>query len=345
MSRVYFHSPTTTAELHGSERAWLRHLAQGPADAAWNLDTFDAVDRAKQILDMVPEAPEGEFGGNYLHRYLREALEQESTNKAAYEGWRPGQPLRGPTSHEPQGRLAASLRTRLHGEGVTLNVAGVQLHSRNVGLNTALVAGSDPIRLAAKIDGWCESHAWVDGPDRAWLADLIDQGLKAGVFRRGFWYSDVPDGPKDQWSTQGWEEVQALLRSRADEPVVMSYSVDESFPNRGIAGWEPTIDPSWRPDWADGDGHNEWASLTDAEREDYRREHADDQWYDLADTQKWEMAMAGLQQRRPWARLAPDNLADQYFGIPVTVYDLFAPDRDERVRAAGGLNSEREAMR
>lgn len=337
MSRIYFHSPSGTADLRGSERGWLRHLAQGHADAAWDLGGPDDFEHAARILAMVPEVPEGEFGSNYLHRYLREATEQERINKAAYEGWRPGQPLRHPTSHGPQHRLTAALRTRLHGDGVALDVAGVRLHSRNIGLNTALAAGSDPIRLAAKIDGWCESHAWVNGPDRAWLADVIGEGLRAGMFRRGFWYSNEPDGPKDQWSDQGWEQVQELLRARDDEPVVMSYSVGDSFPNRDIAGWEPTIDPNWLPDWADGDGFNEWSEMTATEQDDCRRGCAEDQWYELPAAERWEMAMAGLRQRRPWARLAPDTLSEVAFGIPVTVYDLLAPDRDERVRAAADL--------
>lgn len=44
--------------------------------------------------------------------------------------------------------------------------------------------------------------------------------------------------------------------------------------------------------------------------------------------------MGALRERRPWARLAPDTLTEVTFGPPVTIYDLFAPDRDERVRTA-----------
>jgi len=300
MSRIYFHTPSGIAELRGSERAWLRSVAQGPAETAWDLDPHRDLERARTILALVPEVPDGPHGANYLHTYLRQAEAQEQANKRAYAGWQPGQPLAGPTSHEPQQKLINALRTALRVDGLRMVVAGVDLHTANLDLNTALVAGSDPVRLAAKIDGWCESHCWVDGPDRAWLAGIIDQGLTAGLYRKGLWYSNTPDGPRDQWSDQGWGQVLELLRARDDEPVAMSYSVCDQFPNPEIAG----------------------------------QESAGDQWYDLPEGEQWQTAMDGLRRDRPWARLAPDTLAEVMFGLPVTVYDLLAPDRDDRVRAA-----------
>lgn len=54
-------------------------------------------------------------------------------------------------------------------------------------------------------------------------------------------------------------------------------------------------------------------------------------------------ALAGLRRKQPWARIAPDTLATSSFGPMVTVYDLFAPDRDERVRRAAGLPAEEPA--
>ncbi|MER7331782.1 MULTISPECIES: hypothetical protein [unclassified Micromonospora] len=325
MSRVYFHSPSGDAELRGSERAWLNHVARGPAEAAWNFDHTDIVDRITHILAMVPEVPDGEFGSNYLHTGLRAAQQEQRANKAAYQEWRPGQPLRGPVSHEHRRLLVRFLRTRLSVDGVELHVAGVKLHSSNVELNTALVAGSDPVRLAAKIHGWCESHAWVEGPDRAWLAGIIDQGLKAGIYRRAIRHSDEPDG---ELYAQGWEQVQELLRARDDKPIVLSYSVCDQFPN-------PTTDLASPHRQVD-----RWEDYTEAEQQavtDWQeRWYEDDNW-----AAKWDKGMAWLRERRPWARLAPDTLADVAFHLPVTVYDLFAPDRDERVRAAAGLSSER----
>ena len=44
-----------------------------------------------------------------------------------------------------------------------------------------------------------------------------------------------------------------------------------------------------------------------------------------------------LREHRPTERLSPGLLGTEMFGPPVSVYDLFAPDRDEReTRACGG---------
>ncbi|MEU7591417.1 hypothetical protein AB0A95_34640 [Micromonospora sp. NPDC049230] len=257
----------------------------GPAEAAWDLDQRHGLDRARDILALVPDAPDDPTSAA-LHTYLRKAEEQERATMR-------------PISYEPQRHLIAWLRTCLR-SGLRLVVAGVELRSTNVALNTALVAGSDPVRLAAKISGWCEAHCWVEGPERAWLADIIDTALTAGLYRWGLWYSDMPAGPRDQWSDQGWEQVLDLLRARDDEPVVMSYSAAVRFPNAAAAG----------------------------------QESLGDRWYDLPKSEQWQAAMDGLRRGRPWARLAPDTLSDVTFGLPVTVYDLLAPDRDDRVRAA-----------
>jgi hypothetical protein len=93
----------------------------------------------------------------------------------------------------------------------------------DVTLNTAIVLGSNPVRLLASIDAQCEIHAWIDGPDRAWFAGLIDEGRASGVLR-----------PK-----MGWEEVAELCRASSDGPVAMSYSVCNGFPNWRASTWEP----------------------------------------------------------------------------------------------------------
>lgn len=313
MSRVYFNSPSGGAELLGSERAWLAHLAAGPAEAAWDLDGPGSFDRACAIMEMIPEVPEGQLGTSYLHPYWRQAQAQDEANKAVYAAWKPGQALGGHTDIESIRRFVDSLKLSLRVNGVDLDVAGVHLHSGNVDLNTALVAGSDPIQLAAKIHGWCESHCWVDGPDRAWLADVIDQGLDAGLYR----------------PSAGWGEVQADLRGRDDEPVVMSYSVSDSFPNGDLGGWMPP--------WPDG-VPQDWDALTEAQRQE--RDERSDAWYDLPANEQWTIAFEALQQVRPWAQLTPESLAEVTFSSPVTVYDLFASDRDERIRKACGIEAQ-----
>lgn len=218
-------------------------------------------------------------------------------------------------------------------QGLPLEVAGAELHSNNVELNTALAVGNEPLALAAKIHGWCESHCWVDGPDRNWLADIIDAGLEAGLYRRGIWYEPAP-GAERKWSSQGWESVTELLRSRDDGPVVLSYSVCDQFPNSHIAGWKPPFDEAWKPDWAEGGGLAEWEAMSAEEKGEHQRDSRHDEWYDLSGEQQWAMAMDGLRRERPWAQLGPDTLRDITFHLPVTIFDLFAPDRDERVRRA-----------
>lgn len=320
MSRVYFHSPSGTAELSGSERVWLDYLASGPATVAWDFDTHasSGFDRACELLAMVPEAPEGEYGDNYLHRYLREAQAQAVRNKAIYQSWTPGTPLPGQPDLEPERRLISALSTAMKGRGLTVIVAEVQLYSRNIDLNTALVAGSDQVALAAKIHGWCESHCWVEGPDRVWLADLIDRGLETGLYRRGMGW----EGPARHDTGPG---VVPLLRSRDDEPVVLSFSVCDGFPNADVG--------DWMPPWPEG-VPREWDALAEEQQE--AREQRGEEWYELPADQQWSISLAGLRAERPWARLAADTLRSVTFGESITVYDLIAHDRDDRIRAALG---------
>lgn len=303
MSRVYFHSPSGTTELMGFERAWLGHLAAGPSQAAWDLDGSGAFDRACAIMEMVVRPPDE---SDYLQVHWRQAQAQEAANKAVYAAWKPGQPFGGVADHEPIWRFVNSLKLRLSVDGLDLDVAGARLHTKNIDLNTALVAGSDPIRLAAKIHGWCESHCWVDGPDRVWLTGIITRGLETGLYRK----------------SAGWEAIVAGLLERDDEPVVMSYSVCDPFPDENVG--------DWMPPWPEGVPRH-WDALTeDQQRERDERHQA---WYDVPADEQWRISFAGLQDR-PWLQLTPESLAGVTFSSPVTVYDLFASDRDERIQAA-----------
>jgi hypothetical protein len=141
-------------------------------------------------------------------------------------------------------------------------------------LNTALVVGSDALCFMARMHAQCEIHAWVAGEDRAWLAGIIADGRRAGLMRDG----------------QGWEGVSAFLLTHADEPVVMSYSVCDQFPNRSAAKWEPQI----------VDGEKKW-----------------DAWHELDDAERWRLAMAGVEGMRfgPTTLRAP-------FGHGKTAFDI-----------------------
>jgi hypothetical protein len=109
------------------------------------------------------------------------------------------------------------LETRLHIESRPFMVAGVLVNPFELHLNTGIVFGGDAIRFAARVHGQCEIHGFVEGPNRAWLADIIERG-PATIFREPRRYD-------------GWPGVVRLLRARSDEPVAMSYSVTEGFPS------------------------------------------------------------------------------------------------------------------
>jgi hypothetical protein len=135
----------------------------------------------------------------------------------------------------------------------------------SVMLNTAQLLGSDYVRLLARIHGQCEIHGWIEGPDKSWVADLIAGGRKANLYR--------PD--------MGWESVETLLRDNDTEPVVMSYSVCDTFPS-----------PSWI---LEGEG---------ADLGDYSDNALDDMWgaKDL-----WPRAVAVLRERCQDSRLDPER--------------------------------------
>lgn len=338
MSRLHFNSPSGQADLSGSEHALFRQLAARPGHNAWDFES--SVKRLDRIASVIALIPEGNDAG--FRDLLSKAQEEAARNKAAWEN-HPGGGIPY-TDHEMQQRLAQSFTTHLAVTNVPLDVASHRLMTGDLEANTALVAGSDVIRLAAKFAFWGWQHAFIEGEDRAWLADLCEQGLRTGIFRWGMWYVDrVCDGlPEDQpdrkWAKQGWEGVLEFLRARDDEPVVLSYSVDDDFPNPGIAGWEPPPMPAgWMPDWADDEqGRAEWEQSYPSEDDqlEYYRECAGDRWYDLPEGQRWQMAWDGLKRTRPWARISPDTLAEVTFGPSLSLYDLFAPDRNERVQAA-----------
>lgn len=80
-------------------------------------------------------------------------------------------------------------------------------------LNTALSMASDPLKLLIFIHAQCEMHLWVGGKNRKWMADLIEKGLKGGIYRQ----------------KMGWESVIELLRASVRGPLVTEFSGSDSF--------------------------------------------------------------------------------------------------------------------
>jgi hypothetical protein len=265
MSRVYFHSPTRDAELRGSERAWLRVLVE---DLAVGMLDLHRPDRLKQLVSLA--APE-----HYITSHARQ--------------YPNGMPL--PTAY----RLAFLSDSPL--SPPVMQYRGHRIDTFCLMLNTALQLGNEQLQLAARLHGQCELHAWVDGPNRAWLADVMQAGLDSGLYRRRIPYRETP-GSEPIWSDQGWDDVIALLRERDDAPVVTSFSVTEQFPNPG----------------------QQWAKYGD-------------EWFDLAPADQWRIGMHWLRQDGRNLELKP-GLGDRWFDHGLSIVDLVAADWKDRLDAA-----------
>ena len=253
MSRIYFHSEHDTAELSGSERAYMGYVCQNLLESALGLhDLFPDEHTEHWVARLLPET-------HYAHR--------------------------------SRGHMqTASLRTAIHMSANDLSLPdGTRLEPFALALNTALRIGGDALKLMARLHGQCELHCWVDGSNRAWLADIIERGRAINLYR----------------PNQGWEGVIALLRWRDDGPVVCSYSVCEQFPNQTMAseaGWECPLN-----EYGDAD---------------------EDAWYDMPDDERWRLAMDGLKAIDAGARysreLRPDTWAAYHVGNGMSGYDLAA---------------------
>jgi hypothetical protein len=139
-------------------------------------------------------------------------------------------------------------------------------------INTILAMDSDIMSFLAKVWGTCESHGWFAPDDHNWFAAVMQQGLERHLLR----------------SNSGWEQVIELFEADLAEPIVMSYSVTESFPNP-------------------------WLCEVSAEDED--------EWYETntAD-ERWDKAMTALRQR-PHLQITCENLSGQPFLDGATLWD------------------------
>lgn len=141
-------------------------------------------------------------------------------------------------------------------------------------LNTALVIGSNPVKFLARLHAQCEIHGYVEGINREWLANIIQQGLDTSVIR----------------DDENWNEIIDFLTKRNDEPVVMSFSVCEGFPNSYVAEWKDN-----------NDGED---------------------WYDISREDRWDLALKGLRKNNSSCEIKPDNWDNYYFGTRQNGYTL-----------------------
>lgn len=182
MSAIYWRDGKHVARLSGAERAHMGVVINGLFVSLFNLD---GIRSREEVLRMIPP-------GHYLH--------QTSEDRFAYSA-------------------ALALRVNMDLELVTPD--GNRVDAWECALNTALVLGSDPLKLFARLHGQCEIHAYVEGTNRKWLAGIIRDGLSIGLMRDGM----------------GWDAVIALLEASDAGPVVTDYSVCESFPNASAAAY------------------------------------------------------------------------------------------------------------
>lgn len=168
---------------------------------------------------------------------------------------------------------------------------GVEITVWPLLLNTALAVGSDAVKFATRVNAQCELFSWVAGHDRAWLAAIIGDGLDTGVLREDM----------------GWESVITMLEDvrYPYDPVVMSYSVMDSFPNQFASTWESSADI----------GIDEASEQFDA----------------LSTAERWKHGIAWLEQQEDrLLRLTPDNWSAVRLGHSFTAFDLEKIVRAER---------------
>ncbi len=183
MSRIYFHSidgsgPETIIKevgVRGSERAYFGMFC---ADVTWTIIGRIANDSPREPSILRNVFPEDHY-----------ALQRDHFAEDA------------------------ALFFRLAEDQVMLGDKKVDLFTMQ--LNTAYYLGSDQVRLGVRLHAQCEIHAYVEGHNRKWLADIIRRGRSIGFFHK----------------KAGWESVIKLLEKDDSSPVVTSYSVCDQFPH------------------------------------------------------------------------------------------------------------------
>ncbi len=273
MSRLYFTTEGDEVELKGWEYHWIRGLAdeisEGFLSLQYNADDWRDLINPRHY--MYKHLPDGHNRLQWAQSFLV-ALRADGSG---------GEPL-------------------LLWKGKA--ISGWQLM-----LNTAIIVGGDAVKLGTRLGGQGEIHAWIAGPDRSWVADMIEQAVRSGVYREGL---PRTDGDRTLPTERaGWTEVAEFLRASDHDPVVTHYSVDESFPGPHVAG------VPW------------------------------DAWEDIRDDQRWELSMRGLtegewSQRFKGLQIKPDDWNTFRYGHTLSILDLRAPDREarlDRVLAKGWL--------
>lgn len=169
-------------------------------------------------------------------------------------------------------------------------------------LNTAMRSQNPMVQLAARIHGQCEIHAFVRGPNKAWLADLIEVSIASGYLR-------LFDYPQDEDKNKsGWRALCALLRKNDTEDVVMSYGGCNMFPDPDVLDWEEKDlqdkCDQWRQNNQEGDDPIQMKG---------------DIFAELGSDQTWDRCLVAL---HPTLELEPTGFGDFYFDDGKSIHDL-----------------------
>lgn len=215
-------------------------------------------------------------------------------------------------------------------EGVPfLSWKGKKIRTWSLLLNTAIVFGSDPVALAAKLHGACELHLRIEAKDRAWLADVIEQGLALHIFRRGYWDTRNPNAfllsvmkkevseedAKPVFRSMGWQEVADQLRADSWHPVTMEYSVTDGFIQRP---------EDWAPEGELRAPENDWETLSDIK---------DEAFGELDWKERFALSYEELSRTTGHPPISPETLRCETFRHELTLLDLMAGDIEKIERA------------
>jgi hypothetical protein len=271
MTSILFHfDDGETCQVSGPERAHFAILAE---------------QFSKGIIGLVPTY----FPSSRLHEHLGPFLNPE--NRLAQQT--PGTP-------EWDSVLGGTLNTMGFRNGPPpFAWKGKEIGTLSLICNTVLAAGSDPMRLAVKIQFTCEHHGYVMGFHRKWLADLIDEGMEEGIYRK----------------TMGWPDLVAKLRSGRSGPVVMSFSGSDPFPDSDIG--------SWMPPWPEGVPRNR-DELTEEQQKE--RGSRSQEWYDQSFDKQWAISVRGLKAQTWNKPIDPTTLRAYRFTHEISLLDLYNQD-------------------
>lgn len=207
----------------------------------------------------------------------------------------------------------AGLYLRTSGDDAEVRLPGQPAGTLlDTALNTVVTAFGAATALAVRLYAQAGVNAWIDGPDRDWLAAVIEWGRDAAYppqVANGYTGS-LPlfaDRPSVNGKYDGWPAVVKYLRADDRHAVVLTYSVTGGFPSQLWAGRE-------------GDDRGEFR-----------------QWWKTATPeQRWDASERGLREDtidQPALQITPGNLHTPMFGTnPATWPQVAAAWRDHHLR-------------